>query len=326
MYEGKNLENQESAVTGLLPSFNFLSLAHFLRASEVLGGMSLFLALSALRNPPPPPPLPPQPPVPRRALLPATRGGSSSSEGDDDVPRMLHAFRRSLGRSIFALETAALDRVRYKNSNAHRSGPHFQTLLAVRRLLNRCPVSVISAQLAALIKVMHPAATKRSQGRWEQLPARQDLAHLLLVYASCHRLLTATAKALRICYIQHRAVAAQSYFMAISLVVMGACARLHVVVSVWIRELEECYAVLRGLLIRMPVEPGEAARYPLLAEKLPTRISADLFAPSTLLRDSDNNHEEDEDEHDEAPSKRAALEADDRLASTISDDFWASMS
>ncbi|KAI8588546.1 hypothetical protein BDZ88DRAFT_453012 [Geranomyces variabilis] len=298
--------------------------------------MSTFLELSALRNPPQPPLLPPQPPVPRRALLPAARGGTD----DDDLPRMLHAFRRSLGRPIFALEAAALDRLRYKNQNAHRSGPHFHTLLAVRRLLARCPASTISAQLADLIKVMHPAATKRSQGRWEQLPPRQDLAHLLLVLASSHRLLRATAKALRVTYTQHRAVAAQSYFMALSLVVMGACARLHVVVNVWIRELEECYAALRALFVRMPVEPRESKRYPVLAAEFPVRISAELFAPSIVRPDSASVHDEEDDlEHYDGPPGKAdlaagmpsassgmrgvALAEEETLASAISDDFWA---
>ncbi|KAJ3175191.1 hypothetical protein HDU87_006426 [Geranomyces variabilis] len=298
--------------------------------------MSAFIELSALRNPPRPPPLPPQPPVPRRVLLPAARGGTD----DDSLPRMLHAFRRSLGRPVFALEAAALDRLRYKNYNAHRSGPHFHTLLAVRRLLARCPASTISAQLADLIQVMHPAAIKRSQGRWEQLPPRQDVAHLLLVLASSHRLLSATTKALRVCYTQHRAVAAQSYFMALSLVVMGACARLHVVVSVWIRELEECYAALRALFVRMPVEPRESKRYPGLAADFPVRISAELFASSIPRPDSGSDHEEeDEIEHYDGPPGKVDLVAgmlgansgiwgaefkgEETLASAISDEFWA---
>ncbi|KAI8921391.1 hypothetical protein DFJ77DRAFT_162143 [Powellomyces hirtus] len=295
--------------------------------------MPTFLALTNTRMLLPPPPLPP---VPRSAL---TAPAPAASIPDDDLPRQLHSFRRSFSRKEYTQECIALDRLRYKNSNQHRSAPHFRKLLAVRRLLARVQACGLDKTLETLLADMHPNATKRYQGRWEYLPARPALSFILIKLAGGHRLMTALLTALADTYNEFKKVAAQSYFMAVSIIAMAACARLHLMTRVRLRDVEECYGLLYAYMTRVPRVKGDDQVDPFLDVELPSAINAETFgarkavlqeSPGMKDADMESTHQMDYDDAEGDDSnedgnlhERRTDNDGDHLISAISDEFWA---
>ncbi|KAJ3004959.1 hypothetical protein HKX48_000975 [Thoreauomyces humboldtii] len=295
-----------------------------------------------------PPPLPAAaanlpPSVPRSLLLPSSvsatanrRKDNVDDEDDHDggasLARKLHASRRSLNRPEFRHEAAALDRLRYKNTNQHRTTPYFRKLLAVRRLLARVAQHDLEPLLASLIADMHPNRTKRNLGRWERFPSRASITHSLLTLAGAYVLLHPLMDATVHAYVGFRQLVAQSYFMQFALVAMAGLSRIHVLAKVRAREIEELYAVLAAWAKRVPLTHADVQAYPAVQVDLPVTLSAALFhggtlgateaAASTVIRKDAEDEDDDADEPDGIVAR--PMVEPEILVSAISDDFWGS--
>ncbi|KAI8824555.1 uncharacterized protein EV422DRAFT_504533 [Fimicolochytrium jonesii] len=274
------------------------------------------------------PPTPSTPPIPRATLLLAAHRSSTPEACEalaEALPRKLHASRRAFASKEFVNECVALDRLRYKNGNQHRSARYFRKLVMVRRLLRRFFEIDLEALIQKLLDDMHPNKTKRHQGRWEHLPPRANMAYLLLRLASAYRILTQLRPALLTCYTSFRALLTQTFFMPMSMIVMAACARLHLLTGTMMRELEACYNELAGWFGSMPPLPTD----PPYAALLPATLSgAALTAPDDHRTDASRpgSQEEGNGAHDQMDVDGGGDAWDvgvlDTHTAALSDAFW----
>ncbi|KAI9004717.1 hypothetical protein BC832DRAFT_592651 [Gaertneriomyces semiglobifer] len=236
----------------------------------------------------------------------------------DELPRELHRLKRALSASQFPAEFASLDRLRYKNSNQHRSSFHFRKLMLVRKLLQRLREVQIEVLLEELVSVMHPNKTKNHRGVWTCLPSRNYMAYVLARLISAYGLTLQASTALNDAYVAFRSVASQTYFMAVSVVAMSSTARLHLLLRHMLRDIASCYELLYEWMLAVPEDSDDEVEY---CRQLPATLSAIIFCDqgntsvgsledTQMMRDAEGY---------------PTLEAEatlTTLASTISDGFW----
>ncbi|KNC96398.1 uncharacterized protein SPPG_08297 [Spizellomyces punctatus DAOM BR117] len=257
----------------------------------------------------------PTPVVPRTDLT------LPSGYDADDLPRKLYGFRRALSPKEFWAEQSVLDRVRYKNSNQHQGSLHFRKLLEVRRLSRRFGEMELDKLIKDILDVMHCNRTKKTQGRWECLPSHPYMCYVLARLMGAYGLLLRLLIALRNTYLAFRAVARQTYFMAVSLVIMASCARLHLLSRHMLNGVEQCYQLLMSWTQSLPVRGSNDSS----GSELPPSLRANLFDASGGVSMTESTGALDEMCHyDTQPSaSHRPILMEIEQAAAVSDEFWS---
>ncbi|TPX64550.1 hypothetical protein SpCBS45565_g05799 [Spizellomyces sp. 'palustris'] len=127
--------------------------------------------------------------------------------------------------------------------------------------------------------------------------------------------------ALKNTYLAFRAVARQTYFMAVSLVTMASCARLHLLSRHMLNGVGQCYQLLMSWTQSFPIKGSDDSSY----SKLPPSLEASLFDASSGVSMAESTGALDEMCHSEtqpSESHRPIL-MEIEQAATVSDEFWS---
>ncbi|RKO89283.1 hypothetical protein BDK51DRAFT_26637 [Blyttiomyces helicus] len=249
-----------------------------------------------------PSPLPPHntrllPPPPPPPAIPRAQIPSPPARSDADLARQLNSHRREFARKEFWTEAATIDRLRYKNHSQHRGSMHFGKIMEVRRLLGRLRELALEGVMDGILDVMHPNRNKRTQGRWEFLPARPAMNHALVRLVG-GRLLVDKVRSKKL----------TSRRMAV--------------------EMEECYSLIWDWALGLPDIESERADY---AAGLRSSIKdllihegaiVELAIPAQTL----DHVEESDTDDEERPARRHVSDSSfelDATISSISDSFWS---
>ncbi|KAI9095961.1 hypothetical protein DFS34DRAFT_651218 [Phlyctochytrium arcticum] len=233
------------------------------------------------------------------------------------------AARRIFVRREFWLDVKAMDRLRYKNHNQHRTSLHFRRWQETRKTLQRLNELNIPGLLTDIIDCMHPQRNKRGLGPLEFVPSQNFLIYSTIRTASLHRLLFKLEESLKDAYIAFRALVKQTYFMPLSMLVMAALSRLFIFVQEQQNAAEGLYSLLRSWSLVAKVD----STIPLLIkpESLPMALTREPI------------HEEEEVVHvpiidtgivsnPEFVSLDNSLPSEPHIQAEVSDNFWSSLS